>query len=121
MEILTPQASPDVSTITLTSLIFADTLRKIGQNFTSLLTPTDVPFYGIVPDKAAMPLGRTTLPVTFSTPKNFQTEFIQFEVADFESSYHALFGRPTLAKFKAVPHYPYLLLKMSSPNGVLSF
>ncbi|XP_066377791.1 uncharacterized protein [Miscanthus floridulus] len=48
-------------------------------------------------------------------------EFIKFEVADFESSYHAIFGRPALAKFMAVPHYLYLLLMMSGPNGVLSF
>jgi hypothetical protein len=39
------------------NIIFADTLRKIGLDFTGMLTPTDVPFYGIVPDKAAMPLG----------------------------------------------------------------
>jgi hypothetical protein len=48
-------------------------------------------------------------------------EFIKFEVANFESSYHAIFGRPALAKFMAIPHYPYLLLKMPSPNGTLSF
>ena len=68
-----------------------------------------------------MPLGQITLPVTFGNPNNFRMEFIKFEVANFESSYHAIFGRPTLAKFMAVPHYPYLLLKISSPNGVLSF
>ena len=39
------------------SIIFVDTLKKIGLDFTSLLTPTDVHFYGIVLDKAAMPLG----------------------------------------------------------------
>ena len=39
------------------NIIFADTLKKLGLDFTSLLTPTDVPFYGIVPGKAAMPLG----------------------------------------------------------------
>ena len=44
-------------------------LKKIGLDFTSLLTPTYVPFYGIVPGKAAMPLERITLPVTFGTPK----------------------------------------------------
>lgn len=42
-------------------------------------------------------------------------------MTDFESSYHAIFGRPALANFMAVPHYPYLLLKMPSPNGILSF
>ena len=58
------------------NIIFADTLKKIGLDFTSLLTPTDVPFYGIVPGKAAMPLGWITLPVTFGTPNNFRMEFI---------------------------------------------
>ena len=38
----------------------------------------------------------------------------------FELAYHAILGRPALAKFMAVPHYPYLLLKMPRPNGVLS-
>ena len=51
---------------------------------------------------------------------NFRTEYIKFEVADFESSYHANLGRPVLAKFMAVPHYAYLLLKMPCNTGVLS-
>jgi hypothetical protein len=78
------------------NIIFADTLRKIDLDFAVLLTPTDVPFYGIVPGKAAMPLGQITLPVTFRTPDNYHTEFIKFEIADFKSSYHAIFGRPAL-------------------------
>ena len=53
------------------NIIFADTLKKIGLDFTSLLTPTDVPFYEIVPDKDAMPLGQITLLVTFGNPNNF--------------------------------------------------
>ena len=72
------------------NIVFADTLKKIGLDFTSILTPTDVPFYGIVPGKAAMPLGGITLSVTFGNPNNFQTEFMKFEVVDFESSYHAI-------------------------------
>jgi hypothetical protein len=68
-----------------------------------------------------MPLEQITLPIMFGTPNNFWTEFIKFESADFESPYHAIFGRPALAKFMVVLHYPYLLLKMSGPNGVLSF
>jgi hypothetical protein len=31
--------------------------------------------------------------------------YIKFEVADFETSYHAILGRPAIAKFMAVPHY----------------
>jgi hypothetical protein len=68
----------------------------------------------------AIPLGQITLPVTFRTPTNYRTKFIKFEVANFDSSYHAIFGCPALAKFMAVPHYPYLLIKMSGPNCVLS-
>jgi hypothetical protein len=83
--------------------------------------PTDTPFYRTVPGKGAMPLEQITLPVTFGSPDNYRTEFIKFEVADFESSYHAIFRPPALATFMAVPHYLYLLLKMPGPNGVLSF
>jgi hypothetical protein len=61
------------------------------------------------------------LPVTFGeTRKNYRTEYIKFEVADFETSYHAILCRPAIAKFTAVPHYMYLVLKMPSPVSVLS-
>jgi hypothetical protein len=61
------------------------------------------------------------LPVTFrETRENYCTEYIKFEVADFETSYHAILGRPAIAKFMAVPHYTYLVLKMPSPTGVLT-
>jgi hypothetical protein len=102
------------------NVIFASTLKKMGLYFIDLLTLTDVRFYGIVPTKAAMPLGQVTLPVMFGTMANYRMEFIKFEVADFDSSYHTIFRRPTLTKFMVVPHYPYMLLKMPNPNGVLS-
>jgi hypothetical protein len=61
------------------------------------------------------------LPVTFGeTRENYRTEYIKFEVEDFETSYHAILGRPAIAKLMAVPHYTYLVLKMPSPIGVLS-
>jgi hypothetical protein len=61
------------------------------------------------------------LPVTFGESRdNYRTEYIKFEVADFETSYHAILGRLAIAKFMAVPHYTYLVLKMPSPAGVLS-
>jgi hypothetical protein len=61
------------------------------------------------------------LPVTFEeTRENYRTEYIKFEVADFETSYHAILDRPAIAKFMVVPHYTYLVLKMPSPAGVLS-
>jgi hypothetical protein len=58
--------------------------------------------------------------VTFGTEENFCTEYLTFEVADFRSSYHAIFERPMLAKFMAIPHHTYLIMKMSAPNGILS-
>jgi len=92
----------------------------MGLNYMSLLTPSNAPFYSIVPGNSSTPIGSVTLPVTFGTEQNFRTEYIKFEVADFESSYHAILGRPALAKFMAVPHYVYLLLKMPGNSGVLS-
>jgi hypothetical protein len=94
------------------NIIFSETLKKMGLDFAGLITPTGIPFYGIVPGKAAMPLRQITLPVMFGTQANYWNEFIQFEVVDFEASYHAILGRPALAKFMAIPHYLYLLLKM---------
>jgi len=95
-------------------------LAKIGLNYMSLLTPSKALFYGIVLGNSSTPIGSLTLPATFGTEQNFRTEYIKFEVADFESSYHTILGRPTLAKFMAVPHYVYLLLKMPGNTRVLS-
>jgi hypothetical protein len=75
------------------NLIFASTLRKMGLDFTDMLVPSKSPFYGIVPSNAVHPLGMVVLPVTFGTRENYRTEFIKFEVANFESSYHAILGR----------------------------
>jgi hypothetical protein len=102
------------------NLIFASSLRKMGLDLTDMLVPSKSPFYGIVLGNAAHPLGMMVLPVTFGTRENYRTEFIKFEVANFESSYHAILGRPALAKFMAVPHYVYLLLEMPGRSGVLT-
>jgi hypothetical protein len=103
------------------NVLFAKTLKKMGLDITNLLTKSTAPFYGIVPGNAAIPLGSVVLPVTFGESRdNYHTEYIKFEVADFETSYHAILGRPTIAKFMAVPHYTYLVLKMPSPAGVHS-
>jgi hypothetical protein len=102
------------------NLIFTSTLRKMGLDLTDMLIPSKSPFYGIIPGNATHPLGTVVLPVTFSTRENYRTEFIKFEVANFESSYHAILGRLALAKFMAVPHYVYLLLKMPGQSGVLT-
>jgi hypothetical protein len=92
----------------------------MGLHLTDMLIPSKSPFYSIVPGNAAHPLGTVVLPITFGTRENYRTEFIKFEVANFKSSYHAILGRPALAKLMAVPHYVYLLLKMPGRSGVLT-
>jgi hypothetical protein len=103
------------------SIFFTKTLKKMKLDITHMLTKSTSPFYGIIPGNAANPLGSVVLPVTFGeTRENYRTEYIMFEVADFETSYHAILGRPAITKFIAVPHYTYFVLKMPSPAGVLS-
>jgi hypothetical protein len=90
-------------------------------DITDMLTKSASPFYGIVPDNAAIPLGSVVLLVTFGeTRENYRTEYIKFDVADFETSYHAILSRPAITKFMAVPNYTYLVLKMTCPVGVLT-
>jgi hypothetical protein len=101
------------------NIIFTETLRKMELDFNKM-TACDEPFYGVVPGKAAYPIGCVCLPFTFGTEENFRIEYLTFEVADFRSSYHAILGRPMLAKFMAIPHHTYLIMKMPVPNGILS-
>jgi hypothetical protein len=88
------------------NVLFTKTLKKMKLDITHMLTKSNTPFYGIVPGNAAIPLGSMVLPVTFGESRdNYRTEYIKFEAADFETSYHAILGRPAIAKFMAVPHY----------------
>ena len=41
-------------------------------------------------------------------------------MVDVDTTYHAILGRPALAKFMAVPHYVYLVLKIPIEQGVLT-
>jgi hypothetical protein len=103
------------------NVLFTKTLKKMKLDTTHMLTKSTSPFYGIVPGNAAIPLGSVVLPVTFGeTRENYRTEYIKFEVVDFETAYHAILGRPAITKFMAVPHYTYLVLKMPSLADVLS-
>jgi hypothetical protein len=69
------------------NVLFTKTLKKMGLDITHMLTKASV-----------------VLPVTFGESQdNYRTEYVKFEVADFETSYHAILGRPAIAKFMAVP------------------
>jgi hypothetical protein len=88
------------------NILFTKTLKKMGLDIAHMLTKGSSPFYGIVPGNAAIPLGSVVLPVTFGESRdNYRIEYVKFEVTDFETSYHAILGRPAIAKLMAVRHY----------------
>jgi hypothetical protein len=84
------------------------------------LKPTKLTFHDIVPELSCTPMGRIQLDVLFGEKDNFRREPIWFEVVDLNSPYHALLGRPALAKFMAIPHYAYLKMKLLGPRGVIT-
>jgi hypothetical protein len=84
------------------------------------LKPYDVQFWGVLPGQSSTPLGQITLPVQFDTADHFRTDYVNFVVADFDGTYHAILGRPVITKFMAVPHYRYLVFKMPTEKGVLT-
>jgi hypothetical protein len=77
------------------------------------------PFFGVGP-QPVYPLGSIALPVTFGTEENFCTENVEFDVAEVNLPFNAIIGRPALYRFMANAHYVYLVLNMTSPEGVLS-
>ena len=71
------------------------------------LVPSKQAFYGIIPGAELTSVSRVTLLVTFGTWDNYRTESINFKVASFDSFYHAILGRPALAKFMAIFHHTW--------------
>jgi hypothetical protein len=98
------------------NVMLAKTLKEMGLNVTDMLTKTNSPFYGIVPGHTTVPLRQAVMSVIFGTKENYHTEYLKFKVVDFETSYHAILWQPDLAKFMAIPHYVYLILKMTGPT-----
>ena len=101
------------------NVVFPKALQVMGVPF-SALRKSDTPFFGIVPGAGELPLGHIYLAVTFGTELNFRLEMLRFEVPSFNCIYNTIIGRPGLAKFMALPHYPYLILKMPAPAGTLT-
>ena len=92
-------------------------MEKLGIKQRQLQSSRTV-FHGIVPGLSFSPIGKILIDVLFGDKDHFCREPVWFEVV--ESPYHALLGRPALAKFMAVPHYAYLKMKMPSSRGILS-
>jgi hypothetical protein len=101
------------------NVLYASTLDEMGIP-RSALRPPPTPFQGVIPGIEALPLGQIDLPVTFGDVRNFRTETLTFEVVGFSGTYHAILGRPTYAKFMAVPNYTYLKLKIPGPKGIIT-
>jgi hypothetical protein len=101
------------------NLLYRTSIEKLGIPAIQL-KPTKLTFHGIVPGYSCTPMGRIELEVLFGRKDNHRREPIWFEVVDLNSPYHALLGRPALAKFMAVPHYVYLKMKLLGPRGVIT-
>jgi hypothetical protein len=101
------------------NVTFPRTLQGLGATLKEL-HESDTPFFGIVLTEGEYPLRHIYMPVTLGTPENYRTEFLRFEVASFDCGYNAIIGRRALAKFMAIPHYTYMVLKMPGPQGIIT-
>jgi hypothetical protein len=100
------------------NVTFPRTLQGLGVALKEL-HESDNPFFGIVPIEGEYPLGHI-MSVTFGTPENYRTEFLRFDVASFDCGYNAIIDMPGLAKFMAILHYTYMVLKMPGPQGIIT-
>ena len=73
------------------NLIYEDTLNKMEID-KSRIKQSSMTFRVIVPSREARCAGKITLDVVFSTLENYRSEEITFQVAPFNSGYHALLG-----------------------------
>jgi hypothetical protein len=101
------------------NLLYQTSMEKLGIPAIQL-KPTKLTFHDIVPGYSCTPMGRIQLEVLFREKDNFLREPIWFEVVDLNNPYLGLLGRPTLAKFMAVPHYAYLKMMLPGPCGVIT-
>ena len=101
------------------NILYKDTMEKLGIKQRQLQNSRTV-FHSIVPGLSCSPIGKILMDVLFGDKDHFRRESFWYEVVDLESPYHALLGRPALAKFMAVPHYAYLKMMMPSSRGILT-
>ena len=66
------------------NLIYEDTLHKMEID-RSHIEQSSTTFQGIIPSREARCAGKITLDVVFSTPENYRSEEITFQVAPFNS------------------------------------
>ena len=101
------------------NLIYQDTVHKMGIDPTQI-SHSNTTFKGVIPGQEAHCMGSLLLEVVFGSPDNFRNETLTFRIAPFRSDFQALLGRATFARFNAIPHYAFLMLKMPDPRGVIT-
>jgi hypothetical protein len=101
------------------NILYQSSMEKLGIPVAQR-KPSRLTFHGIMPGHSCSPMGRIQLEVLFKEKGNRYREPIWFEVVDISSPYHALLGRPDLAKFMAVPHYVYLKMKLPGPRDAIT-
>jgi hypothetical protein len=101
------------------NIMYRDTMQKLGIK-ENMLEPSKTTFHGIVPGLSCVPMGKIWIDVMFGNRDNCRVENLIFEVVDLVSPYHALLGRPALAKFMASTHVEHLKMKMPGPKGVIT-
>ena len=87
------------------NVLSIDTFDRLQVSYDQL-QPTK-PFSGVT-DGSTTPIGQIRLPVTFGKRDNYRTELITY----IRLPYNAILGYPALAKFMAVTHHGYNVLKM---------
>ena len=99
------------------NVLSVETFNNLQVSYDQL-QPTK-PFSGVT-DGSTTPIGQVRLPVTFGEPNNYRTELIDFDVAHIQLPYNAILGYPALAKFMAVTHHGYNVLKMPRSGGIIT-
>ena len=64
------------------NLIYQDTVRKMGIDPTRI-SQSNTTFKGVIPDVEAPYTGSLVLEVVFSSPDNFRSEKLTFDIAPF--------------------------------------
>jgi hypothetical protein len=75
--------------------------------------------FSVVGSGSIIPRSTIPLLVTFGTPENYRTKSVLFDVSEVNLPFNTIMGKPTLYQFTDITYYGYLVLKMSSPNGVI--
>lgn len=59
-------------------------------------------------------------PITFGTCENYRTEHIDFDIMHIGLPYNVIVAYPALAKFMAVTHHAYNVVKLPGCSGTIT-